>query len=118
MPVSTRSHSTTNPISIEEKVKEDAMTDKKDLTLADLLKAFNTGNAEIQSKLKSIEDNIKANQKVVEDYIRANDENVKNLQDPVGKLELTVKTLETTVTNMSDEMEALHKDSTLSSQKI
>ena len=119
MPVSTRSHSITEETPSKFEIVKDAMAEKKkELTLDDLLKVLNDGNAETKSNFKSVEDTIKANHKVVEDYMMKNDEAIQKLQGRVYTLENTVGTLETTVTTLSDEIESLRRDNTLHAQKL
>ena len=111
MPVTTRSKFPDEDKEIGLDKKTDAMTEETvaELTLKDLLAAFNKGNAETQQRLINIETSITANQKTVVDYINKNDELVKGLQTKVNTLEATVTNLETTVTTLSDEVSELKK---------
>ena len=118
MPVSKRSQNTSQFTPTDLNQTEAAMTEEKEPRLSDLMQAVKKGIGETQSKLKSIEDSIAANQKVVEDYIKSNDKVVKELQGKVEKLESTVQTLEAIVTTLSDDMENLRKANEATTKKI
>ena len=118
MPVSKRSQNTSEFTPTDLNQTEAAMTEEKEPRLSDLMQAVKKGIGETQSKLKSIEDSIAANQQVVEDYIKSNDKVVKELQGKVEKLESTVQTLEAIVTTLSDDMENLRKVNEATTKKI
>ena len=109
MPVKTRSQDPEETLTLAPTGHEDAMTEPKEPTIADLLKEFKKGNADTQKKLTSIEASISENHKTVEDYIKKNDEAVLTLQGKVSTLETTITTLEATVNTMSNQIDSLRK---------
>ena len=124
MPVSTRSHSTTETLdeSNPEQVNTN-MAAKKILTLEDVMSEIRNSAADTNKKLTIFETKFDKSQETLTNYMKLNDEAIAKLKAENEKCdnrlkaaEDTVKTLEDRVSQLSNDVEALARNNRI--QKI